>query len=410
MSSPSDNRFEGLQLSTFAGDLPNVVLILAGIHASELGGIEVAHWTRVKLTARSKKTRYTAVIVPEIFPERARAARAAQWKSGKLSPDDGVVSSFREIPLNLDMSKPSPIGTPAIKPARQFPPPGLPLSSLEKGFLLGGDGKTNLKDSATGRPIPLLAEIRALTLLIEKLNPIRIISVHGKQPPDKEKLQGFIDKVPLTPQEKEARQKDLAAWDGKTPIKWGNWPGIFVDPRYTPDGPDLEAAKFDKASDPAFVHDATRFDTAKGEKKDDQLALELAKAVKDKSLTVGNHLDSPPEKVHYAKEPGTSVGYSLGDWGPVSVKTQGNVPGDRAGAPVFTFEVAHYPESWAFYDGMQVMNEDGVKSVSRPLTPKERAAGILSIPYARPELFNRDRSAQLQAYAEAIISVGLEMD
>jgi len=98
----------------------------------------------------------------------------------------------------------------------------------------------------------------------------------------------------------------------------------------------------------------------------------------------------------------------LGDWGPVNVRPKGsNGPGGRNGAPVFNFEIAHYAESWAFEDGTQIMGEND-KPVSRALTPSERAAGITVIPYQPRRLFNRGRSAQLRACADAVISVALD--
>ena len=41
----------------FFGTGPDFAIILAGIHNSEQSGIEVAHWIRTKLAARSQPTR-----------------------------------------------------------------------------------------------------------------------------------------------------------------------------------------------------------------------------------------------------------------------------------------------------------------------------------------------------------------
>lgn len=397
-----------LDVAFFPGDSTDIVLVTAGIHSSEVSGIEVANWVKVKLAARPKRTYFSVVVVPEIFPERARAARTAQWKAG-ASADDDSVSGFREIPPNLDMTKSLTIKDESVKPARHFPPPGFPSSSLAGGFLLDRDGKTALLDDKK-KKVPVLPQIRTLTRLIERVKPVRILTLHGKQLPDEDKLKGFITRQTLSVAERKARQADLAAWNKTSRIKWANWFGVYVDPRYEPTkckgGAELERCKFDVTTDPGYVHTAKDFDTAltSDGKTDDQLDLDIASAVKNRDLVTGNHLDDPPAKVHYAKE-GTGTGWSLGDWGPVDVKVSGD-PGERPGAPVFTFEIAHYTESWAFLDGTQIMSESG-KPLAQALTPGDRAAGKKPTPYAKPRLFDSGRSSDLQDYADAIIKVTL---
>src|SRR5438128_216435 len=106
-----------LELNThwFFGTAPDFVLIVAGIHANEQSGVEIAHWIRVKLAKRPKPTRLGAVIIPEVFPARGFGARTDEWAHGEASSD-----KWREI---TDGKK-------TIYPARQFPPPGKPLSFL----------------------------------------------------------------------------------------------------------------------------------------------------------------------------------------------------------------------------------------------------------------------------------------
>lgn len=90
----------------FFGSEPQFVLIVAGIHESEQGGIEVAHWIRTKLAARKKPTRFGAVVIPDVFPERGLLARADEWKRGDTD------NTWREIPRP---------GGADFHPARHFP-------------------------------------------------------------------------------------------------------------------------------------------------------------------------------------------------------------------------------------------------------------------------------------------------
>jgi hypothetical protein len=207
-----------------------------------------------------------------------------------------------------------------------------------------------------------------------------------------------------------------------------NFAGIFVDPRYQPasdcrDKFDVERCKFDPKADPAFPRQSdpnteVHYDSARTSdgRNDDALALACAKAVSaiDKTLVRGNHVDDGVEAiVHYAAEGDPPDAYSLGDWGPVEVKTSAGAPGARPGAPVYTIETKDNHQSWAFFDGVQVMTEDGevipADKITPPrATPEMRAAKKKPAPIGRPAKFDPSRSKQLQAYAQGIIDTILD--
>jgi hypothetical protein len=218
--------------------------------------------------------------------------------------------------------------------------------------------------------------------------------------------------------------------------KGEDWPGIFVDPRYEfsesclqsyihpdgrpflyPDGKpgryDLNGCKFDLQRDPAFPQkglaglkqrESARDRTYGVE--DDSLAFNIATAIykQDKSLVPGNHLyDSGKEVVHYAaSDPSSLRGWSLGDWGPVNV-SKGSNSENRPGAPVITVETYKYYESWSFVDGEQFYGEDGniASGKTHPRVPGKNH---------RHWPFDKARSAQLQIYAEALITKFLMLE
>jgi hypothetical protein len=386
----------------FFGSSSDFVLIVAGIHNSEQSGIEVAHWLRVKLAQRPKPTRLGAIVIPEIFPDDAINARTAEWKTGGAG-------DFRDK-----------VGDTKVFPARHFPPPGEPESTVAGGTLKG-----RTKKDLTGQmKQKQLANIAYLANYIERIKPLRIVSIHGKRPRNRNDLRKAagipIPKEKTLPRVISMTEDEILKWDerAQTPIAGVNFPGIYVDPRYDPSacaGFDLEGCKFDFALDPAFPleGDASkkRFDsardTARG-RKDDALAVAAAKAVSDRGLVGGNHLGDPVPIVHYAKEGGTPEAFSLGDWGPVDVSPGTSSLGSRYGAPVFTIEVRDDNESWAFLDGVQVMDEGGHPLNSEP-EPALRAVGTRGRPLTRPAKFKPDRSKQLQAYADAIIKTILEL-
>lgn len=361
---------------TFFGTDDEFVLVVAGIHSSEQGGVEVAHWVRTKLAGRRTPTRLGAVVVPEIFPAQGQLARAREWEVGPHRWNAAESGKFRDPVAN-----------------RHFPPPGRPLS-----FLTGEHLKTltgaDLLDHQS-RPIPLLAEVKRLIQLIETLRPVRIVSIHGKKRRTERHLRMAAEQGAVAMSE-----GALSQWQGEA-VKGVNFAGIFVDPRYTVSRGDdafLEDAKFDRAADPAFPAITPPgvgkvFNSAHGVegREDDALCLAMASAVAHPALVAGNHLGTDAPVVHYVKERGVPQGFSLGDWAPVAVE------GSRPAAPVFTVEVDENHQSWAFLDGVGYMDEAG-----NPVPqPKRRPARLT------PAQFDGERSAQLQDYAQAIIEHAL---
>jgi hypothetical protein len=386
-----------LETHIFEGASPDFVLIIAGIHTSEQTGVEVARWIRVKLAAQAKRTGLSVALIPEIFPDEGRDARTAELKN----PAD--LQDFRERVRGQE-----------VFPARQFPPPGKPLSDIKKGVLIGLDGKALHRDKDK-KDVIMLPEIEYVIRCIETLKPVRIVSIHGKSPRSKKKLKVLATAGLL----KNMTPEQVDKWDGQTALVGANFAGIFVDPRYVLTKTcqsDLESCKFDLKTDPAFPPwdpgTTKRFDSAltvEGQK-DDALALKAAsdKGFTDATLIAGNHVTDPQPIVHYAKEPGTPTGFSLGDWGPVDVDPTGKSPGSRHGAPVFTIEVKEDPESWAFADEIQIMKTDGSGALKPRPTPDERARRANPPPYAVPKKWKKDRTSDLQQYADAIINTLLE--
>lgn len=357
----------------FNGVNPEVALVIAGIHGSELSGIEVANWMRVKLQNSDELPQYTTIIVPEIYPGQARLARQYRRQNNFTKIHNGT---GRQVLL----------GKMVVEPNRQFPKPGTPASSYRK--------QTSPSGQATGGVTPggqpVLPGTYELLRLIEQLDPVRIASIHAHRA------------MP-------AAKKGTDA------------PGIFVDPRYrfSDDcvseytykkgqmlkGPfNTNKCKFDLQKDPAFPK-------AKGKKemvsalteegqKDDLVAFDIAKTIasEQRELVPGNHMLDKPEVVHYsASESPEYAGFSLGDWAPVGVDERGG-PGDRKGCPVITVEVLEQYESWAFVKGEQLYGEDGklLKGKSPPQLPGKMKG--------QPWPFDKKRSAALQVYADGLIT------
>lgn len=390
-----------LETHRFEGTEPDFVLIVAGIHTSEQSGIEVARWIVTKLAARQTPTRLGAIVMPEIFPERAMAARTDEFQKKKMQrwredePETRSLYKGRSKVSAKDQT---------IHPNRNFPPPGKPLAFLDKGLMKDETGSDLVLD---GQKVPVQPEIAYLIRIIEAVKPVRIVSVHGKWPRSKDNLTAAVAAGLI-----KMSADEIKNWDGHA-INGVNFAGVFVDPRYAlannrKAGESLELSKFNADLDPAFPlqGDPTkkRFDSAISSdgKKDDALCVAVAKAVGDKTLVPGNHLSDPIPVVHYAKESGTPKGYSLGDWGPVDVPGS-KTSAARPGAPVFTIEVDQNQESWAFADKTQMATEDGKPLAPTP-TPAERASNKTPKAVANPS-FDAGRSKALQKYAEGVIAL-----
>src|SRR4051794_35964518 len=151
-----------IRTHVFFGTSPDFVLIVAGIHANEQSGIEVANWICSKLENPKKPSRLGAIVIPEVFPARAHSARTAEWKGENTY-------KWREITL--------PNGT-TIFPARQFPPPGQPLSFLGPDKILKDDSGNALNIDDSPPKVALLPGIGYVIRVIEGFKPVRIVSVH----------------------------------------------------------------------------------------------------------------------------------------------------------------------------------------------------------------------------------------
>jgi hypothetical protein len=231
-------------------------LVIAGIHGSELSGIEVARWLVDMLLEQQnklKKPYYHTLIIPEIYPESAKLARLhsknpKDWLKDLQTTDRALwekaqynVKAGWEIGREVIIKVNGTFYT--VYPARQFPPPGELLSFLEQNNgPTDATGKQATKADSDPSNVnskkinaPILPEAHQLLTIIELFEPVRIVSIHGKHMPD------FI-------------HKGIDA------------PGIFVDPRYdynpnicgiNPVNKSREIfgtnlCKFDVIKDPAF--------------------------------------------------------------------------------------------------------------------------------------------------------------
>lgn len=411
----------GLVTLTFEADASSTdgasALIVAGVHGSELGGIEIAKWVCVILSARAaegKFPRYKTTVVPELFPGNARRVRMVLQREPEADGDLlKAVGRFRETPGSKS--------THWIETNRQCPPPGRSLSDLERaswemidpsGNALELKSEPKTGTSLSRAHIPLVREWAQLIELIEFEEPVRIASLHGRI------VEGdagvFVDP---------RYRFDKSAWE-KLPEK-DRWMGA------------IESYKFDTSADPGYVSDAKkqRWQTArdsKGNSEDDPLDLALAKASAAAGAQVGgNHLGPMPQ-VHYTKSNSSEVvvGFSLGDWGPVD-----SANGKRRGAPVFTFEPGGYRDSGAFVSDLLIAtNEDSPKVLSSPYpfpsrkdlkedTSDRRSNGgkaktLASLPKfedilkklgpEKPWSFSPARARELRAFATALVDVFLE--
>ena len=495
----------------YEGISDEVVLVVSGIHESEQSGVEVACWVRAlldELEKSGKKPAKTVKVIPDIDESgRGRSARLLYRDLAKKGPpkqENVVKSKFREVmdPKILAQKSPPSVDSAKgqaqviLKPNRMFPAPGFPrqwlgiepgrlldeyikileLEKLALRILISGAGVLDWAFSKTpgvslvytpggtlsklGRSKPASAspspptpdllrgkdEIRGffpitnLLDTIEALRPIRRVSCHGMV------LKDAKEKVDVGGVEKEVDTYDRTTDD--------SFPGIFVDPRYSISGVELEEfvegllkvvvrdrdgrEKSPRKKRVTNSLDPLKFDadwpgsarTLDG-KKDDDLALRAAqhvfdnkanaskKAVGRENPVAGNWLD-PSLKVnpvvHYHFDAGTSnptkerksprrssfraTGFSLGDWGPVSVLRSGtfsntpSVRGIRDGAPVFTVEPANYYPSGAFdLDLVQLVDKEGKLTA-------EGTARSWDV-----KMTDLNRAIEMRTFAEAIIEV-----
>jgi hypothetical protein len=401
-------------------------LIVAGMHPSELSGIEVAHWVGVRLAAAyadGRRPKFSTMLITELFPQDTAASREYEWKqrsgaAGRRRPKGDASEDHINYRNLVRDNAGNPVEPAQSKQAmrlnanRNFPVPGMPRSSLWRDPAHPGpvlpDGKTRLQQLlhdpryAGTEPGPLLSEIDELLRIIEFLKPVRIASLHGK------------------------------SWKNGDPAqKTKDAPGVFVDPRYVFDpakcGGDTNDCKFNKLLDPAFTRSAKTSDkaskSAEGQTEDDPLCLELARASERLGAQVpGNHLTKPPPVLHYAQDM-VPLGFSLGDWAPVDVVTQGGEPGTRKGVPVITVEPFKYYESGAFVGGKLVVDPEtcqvdlkALGAAAATVVESQRVTGLTQIMALRLawtldhlQFLDTARAKKLRAHADALLEVFLEV-
>jgi predicted deacylase len=272
----------------FPGRGPETALVIAGVHGSELSGIEVAH-RLVKLLfdelAGGIKPHFNVWIIPVLFPDNAAIARGAHTKPG----DDNNTGRITDR-AHCSQRMQSTGRTECVDPNRQFPTPGRPFDPKIPVDSLGTE---------------IEPENVALLAAIDLLKPNRVASIHAH----------------------------------KMPAKMGtgtDGPGIFADPHAV--GPKATPAEVKLAQDRTNA--------------DCELAKRMAQKflTEYKSLTTkdgggripGNWVKSgKPTVCEYGSKAFHQCGVSLGTWGPRAI------PGVRDSLTIITMEVRHYYDSSA---------------------------------------------------------------
>jgi hypothetical protein len=121
----------------FPGTSDERALIIAGVHGSEQGGIEVAEMLIESLKKAPTRPFYSVIVVPTLFPDNS----AKRLREGSTETN------------------------------RNFPKPGTSLTGATAA------SKSGKPEDATGKPI--LRENVALLQLIDRFRPSRIASIHG---------------------------------------------------------------------------------------------------------------------------------------------------------------------------------------------------------------------------------------
>ncbi|MGH2532328.1 MAG: hypothetical protein ACRDJW_08460 [Thermomicrobiales bacterium] len=163
----------------FKGAISDVALVIAGVHGSELSGVEVAEKLIQRLGAKgAPRPFFTVVIVPQLFPDNVAEKRA--WEKSqkdaweKVGKDVEKQQSAYQKARN-DANDPGRFTTDrrhgaSREPNRQFPELGKPF-----------DPKNPV--DANGRPIE--HENIMLLTLIDRFKPTRIVALHAiKSPKD----------------------------------------------------------------------------------------------------------------------------------------------------------------------------------------------------------------------------------
>lgn len=349
------------------GEVDARVLVVSGVHGSELSGIEVAQRLIGALAARPNPY-YSVTVVPELFRENAGRARTV-LTSRTLREN----KSPRELTDSNEGRYTRLRGTNYTDPNRQLPyighcAPGRPYGP---------------RYDATAEEME--AENVYLVDLIGDLKPARIISIHAirHRPQRARNPDGSL------------RWRQITSASFQTTL-----PGVFVDP-VTTLPVDVTRAQ-PRTRPPADDSDALALEAARF------LDARWYEATQSGALTSyygdlfdhwapGNWLSSdrraPTARYPTPGEVREQEARSLGEWGPRAVTAAACRGRRRPGIPVFTIEVRRYYPSTAFDPLLAASSSRGSEEQKRRWRSEQR-----------------ERELELQAHADAIREVLLERD
>jgi len=282
----------------FPGRSTRLALVIAGVHGSELSGIEVAHLLVKRLfeeSAKGIKPHFNVGIIPVLFPDNAATGKGAHNKPGDDN-NTGRITDKALCPLRIQASGKQD----CVDPNRQFPTPGRPFDRANPVDALGTQ-----------------IERENITLLtaIDLFKPSRIASIHAHKMPEK-------------------MATDVDA------------PGIFADQHTV--GPNATPAEAKQAQD------RTKADCDLAKRMAGQFLSEYKTlTTKDGSDRIpGNWVKSgKPTVCEYGARAFSQCGISLGGWGPRAI------PGVRDPITTITVEVRHYYQSTT--TGKRVVGKSG---------------------------------------------------
>lgn len=155
----------------FKGAISEVALVIAGVHGSELSGVEIAeNLIRLLSSPNAPRPFYTVVIVPQLFPDNVDAKRAWEKSVVKAGQQLKLKEYQKARSAAKDPGRYSSGTAERVDPNRQFPELGKPFDP-------------NNPVDARGRPIE--RENIMLLTLIDRFKPTRIASLHAiKDPKD----------------------------------------------------------------------------------------------------------------------------------------------------------------------------------------------------------------------------------
>ncbi len=219
-----------VEASFYRGETDRRALVIAGVHGSELQGIEVAQILRNNL--KDSPSQFSVILVPALFPDNAAVG-------------------LRERP-----------GT---QTNRNFP---RGHEDLDTATRVGRGRPVDARTSRSGvRSNPILAENVMLIQLIERYKPERIISIHGTRHAGAAGV--FYD--PITPT---AAQLARIRSDAQL-AAFFETPAEFLEK-----GPGLEQLRF--AEEASY-----RYGVATLKARDRKLALEAAAVIAEETRNIG---------------------------------------------------------------------------------------------------------------------------